>query len=165
MAYALPTMAVTAAPVSPTKNQPFDCKLVITSTGTVGVKIRRVECVVKSGSGKTGIAVLEQTTADNSSPADRADMGRSMAGVNTPTTDTYSTTTGKVERADKLGYVANGGGSATTTFHVPAVAYQSGTLVLKFIAHCTRDDDTETSDVQKMADIQIIAADKSITIQ
>jgi len=148
MAYALPTVAaVSNGGSNPTAKIPFNVVLTVTSTGTVGIKIRRVVCSQISGPGVTiGNPDLNSGSSSEDSGGASADRtlptGLSHAGTNQPSTS---------------GYRANAGSSAATALTVPCVGLRAGAVVLKFIVIVTRDDDD--------TEVMVICADESITVE
>ncbi len=116
MAYADPTVTLAASPASPAAGVPFTVVATLTSSGTVGVKLRRATCWRLSGpEAKIGEFFFPEGTAGVPK----------FAGTNKPST------------AD---YLANAGGSATSIIRFPAWASPAGTLALQVEVVLTRDD-------------------------
>lgn len=169
MGYVIPTVAATtvapsippaSATTTATHNVPFKIKLVLTSTGDVGVKVKSVRCAQISGpavligqpdiqektsTNYTGTSVVPATIAAGT----QLPIGGTKAGVNPTTTNAVGSGTTE--------WVPNAGSNATTTIYVPLHAMTAGTAVMKFIVDITED----AGDTM----VQVICADKSITIQ
>jgi len=112
MSYVTPTVALTFSPASPKAGEPFKVIATVTSTGDVGIKLRRGAVVRLSGpDAKFGEFELVGIPK--------------FAGVNKPST------------AD---YLANAGSSATSEVRFPGIAFTAGTLAVDCEVVLTRDD-------------------------
>ena len=120
MSYAAPTVALTFSPSSPVAGTPFTVIATVTSTGDVGIKLRRASCWRLSGpDAKVGEFFFPEGTSG----------APKFAGTNKPST------------AD---YLANAGSAATSIVRFPAWASPAGTLALQCEVVLTRDDTEAT---------------------
>jgi hypothetical protein len=169
MAYSIPTVAATtvapsippaSATTTATVGVPFKMKLYITSTGTIGVKIRSVRCSQISGPsvvfGNPDIREGTSTEYTGTSVVPAVIVAGTQLPIGVGKAGTYPPATNGVG-SDTTDWVPNAGSTAYTTLWVPLLATASGTAVLKFIVDITRDDDDTR--------VQVICADKSVTVQ